>query len=339
VSSGVLALLGSGETGPGMTKVHRALLAHLDEVRAVNLNTPFGFQENVPQMTQKLLDYFSTSLHIDVTALDLRSYEGSTDEQRQNFKDAIRRANYVFAGPGSPSYALRQWLPMNLTEDLTSVLAQGGVVCFSSAAALTLGHYAPPVYEIYKVGASLEWLEGLNVLAAVGLDCVVLPHYNNAEGRDYDTSRCYIGERRLRLLEEDLPDDVGILGVDEHTAAIIDLSTRVMTIRGKGEAHWRLDGKVTDFPNASVIPLDDLGAQARPLEPVAQLAPPANTVVDESEVVALRQAQDRLVDALNQIRSAARAQGQYNIADDIRDALSASGIVVRDGAIPAASPK
>jgi cysteinyl-tRNA synthetase len=111
-----------------------------------------------------------------------------------------------------------------------------------------------------------------------------------------------------------------------------------MTIKGKGEAHWRRDGKVTDFPNASVIPLDDLGALARPLEPVAQLAPPANAVVDESEVIALRQAQDRLVDALNQIRSAARAQGQYDIADDIRDALNSSGIVVRDGAVAAASP-
>ena len=69
VSSGVLALLGSGETGPGMTKVHRGLLTHLDEVRAVNLNTPFGFQENVPQMTEKLLTYFSTSLHLDMAAL------------------------------------------------------------------------------------------------------------------------------------------------------------------------------------------------------------------------------------------------------------------------------
>lgn len=335
VSSGVLALLGSGETGPGMTKVHRGLLTHLDEVRAVNLNTPFGFQENVPQMTEKLLTYFSTSLHLDMAALDLRSYESATPEQRQNFKDAVRRANYVFAGPGSPSYALRQWVPLNLTEDLTSVLAQGGVVCFSSAAAVTLGHYAPPVYEIYKSGTGLEWLAGLDLMAAVGLDCVVLPHYNNAEGRDYDTSRCYIGERRLRLLEEDLPPGVGVLGVDEHTAAIIDLAASTMTVRGKGEAHWRLAGRVTDFPNTSVVPLADLGAQARTLEPVAELAPPSSNVVDEGEINQLRDAQDRLVESLNAIRATARAAGLYAIADEIRDALSASGILVRDGAISA----
>jgi len=316
-----------------MTRVHRGLLAHLDDVRAVNLNTPFGFQENVPQMTEKLLAYFSTSLHLDMAPLDLRSYDGATDEQRQNFKDAVRRATYVFAGPGSPSYALRQWLPMNLTEDLTSVLAQGGVVCFSSAAALTLGHYAPPVYEIYKAGTGLEWLEGLNLMAAVGLDCVVLPHYNNAEGRDYDTSRCYIGERRLRLLEEELPEGVGVLGVDEHTAAIIDLATRTMTIKGKGEAHWRLNGSLSDFPNASVVALADLGAHAQPLEAVGELAPPVHHVVDEGEIVKLRDAQERLAVALNAIRASARAAGQYEIADEIRDALSSAGVVVRDGAV------
>ena len=316
-----------------MTKVHRGLLTHLDSPRAVNLNTPFGFQENVPQMTEKLLTYFSTSLQLDVTPLDLRSYEDSSVEQRQNFKDAIRRSNYVFAGPGSPSYALRQWLPMNLGDDLASVLAQGGVVCFSSAAALTLGHYTAPVYEIYKSGTQLEWLPGLNLMATVGLDCVVLPHYNNAEGRDYDTSRCYIGERRLRLLEEMLPPGVGVLGVDEHTAAVIDLAGGTLTVRGKGQAHWRLNGQVSDFANASVIALEDLGAQARVLEAVDELAAPSSSVVDESELLALREAQEKLADALNAIRAGARAKGHYDIADEIRDALNASGIVVRDGAI------
>ena len=320
-----------------MTRVHRGLLAHLESPRAVNLNTPFGFQENVPQMTEKLLAYFATSLHLDMTALDLRSYDDATPEQRQNFKDGIRRSNYVFAGPGSPSYALRQWIPMNLSEDLTSVLAQDGVVCFSSAAALTLGHYAPPVYEIYKSGTALEWLAGLNLMAAAGMDCVVLPHYNNAEGRDYDTSRCYIGERRLRLLEETLPEGVGVLGVDEHTAAVIDLATLTMTVKGKGEAHWRLDGRVTDFANASVVTLADLGATARILEPVDELAPPVTNVVDEGEVIALRAAQERLAETLNAIRATARAQGHYAIADEIRDALSAAGVVVRDGAV--AAPK
>ncbi len=316
-----------------MTRVHRGLLAQLDDVRAVNLNTPFGFQENVPQMTEKLLTYFSTSLHVDMGALDLRNFESASAEQRQSFKDGVRRANYVFAGPGSPSYALRQWLPLGLTEDLTAVLARGGVVCFSSAAALTLGRYAPPVYEIYKSGSGLEWLEGLDLMATVGLDCVVLPHYNNAEGRDYDTSRCYLGERRLRLLEEMLPAGTGVLGVDEHSAAIIDLDARTLTVKGKGEAHWRLAGAVTDFANGTVVALDELGAHSRRLDTLVIDETPVTTMVDESAVAALRDAQQRLVEALGAIRADARARGDYALSDRIRDAIVASGMTVSDGAV------
>ncbi len=317
-----------------MTRVHRSLLARLDAPRAVNLNTPFGFQENVPQMTEKLLAYFSTSLHLEMTALDLRRYDEASPEHRQDFRDAIRRANYVFAGPGSPSFALRQWLPLQLVDDLASVLAQGGVVCFSSAAALTLGRLTPPVYEIYKSGAGLEWLPGLDLMGAIGLNCVVLPHYNNAEGRDYDTSRCYIGERRWRLLEEMLPADVGVLGIDEHTAAVIDLDERTLSVRGKGHAHWRHHGTVNDLANASVVALDDLGAEARTLEALHELAPPTVAPIDQGEVVALREAQAKLADALNTIRAGARAQGLYAFADEIRDALTAAGVVVRDAAVP-----
>jgi cysteinyl-tRNA synthetase len=123
------------------------------------------------------------------------------------------------------------------------------------------------------------------------------------------------------------------------TAAIIDLATQTMTVRGKGGAHWRHDGKVSDFANASVTPLSELGARARVLEPVADLAPPVTAAVDEGEVIALREAQERLVETLNTIRATARAQGQYAIADEIRDALSASGIVVRDGAVSAQKSK
>ena len=317
-----------------MTKVHRGLLAGLAEVRAVNLNTPYGFQENVPQMTEKLQGYFSTSLHLDVAALDLRNYESADAAQRQNFKDAVRRATYVFAGPGSPSYALRQWLPLGLTEDLAAVLAQGGVVCFSSAAALTLGRYAPPVYEIYKSGSGLEWLEGLDLMAVLGMDCVVLPHYNNAEGRDYDTSRCYLGERRLRLLEEMLPPGVGVLGVDEHSAAVIDLESRTLSVKGKGQVHWRLDGRVEDLSNASVVSLDELGAQATALETLAAApAAPAPALVDQSELAAMRDAQLRLVDALGAIRDDARRRGDYGLSDQIRDAIVASGLTVADAAV------
>ena len=76
---GVLALLGSGEIAPSMTKVHRQLLKRLDTVHAVSLDTAYGFQANVPQMTEKIVDYFATSLRVPITPLHFTVFEGTTD--------------------------------------------------------------------------------------------------------------------------------------------------------------------------------------------------------------------------------------------------------------------
>lgn len=78
-------------------------------------------------------------------------------------------ADYVFAGPGSPSYALGAWRDSPLREALAGKLRRGGCLTFASAAAVTLGMAAIPVYEIYKVGAAPHWLEGMDLLAEIGL--------------------------------------------------------------------------------------------------------------------------------------------------------------------------
>ncbi len=75
MSRGVLVLLGSGETAPGMTKVHRAIFSRLPSLNAVNLDTAYGFQLNVPQMSEKLEEYFATSLHVKLTTLHFASYQ------------------------------------------------------------------------------------------------------------------------------------------------------------------------------------------------------------------------------------------------------------------------
>jgi hypothetical protein len=247
-----------------MTKVHRQLLKRLDEVRAVNLDTAYGFQENVPQMTKKLLDYFQTSLHVAFAPLHFTSYEHSSELERTIFKQQVSAASYVFAGPGSPSYAMAQWRPLGLADDLEQVLLSGGTLCFSSAATATVGIFCPPIYEIYKVGTAPYWLDGLNLVASFGLNCVVIPHYDNQEGGNYDTSRCYLGERRLSLLEEMLPEGVATLGVDEHSALILDLENDTLQVLGKSHGYWRLNGDMKVLANGTTLALDELRSLAAP---------------------------------------------------------------------------
>jgi hypothetical protein len=356
MSKGVLALLGSGETAPGMTKVHRQLLKRLDDVRAVNLDTAYGFQENVPQMTDKLLDYFQTSLHVAFAPLHLTSYENSSELERTIFKQRVRAASYVFAGPGSPSYAMAQWEPLDLEDDLEAVLLAGGTLCFSSAATATVGAYCPPIYEIYKVGTAPYWLEGLNVMAVFGLNCVVIPHYDNQEGGNYDTSRCYLGERRLALMEAELPSEVATLGVDEHTALILDREADELKVLGKSHGYWRLNGTVRVLENGSTTPLSELRsldvaeaptAKATFVSPSTTDGPQelAQKVLDggPDAVEALAQLVQLsatggagfidptpLVEGVLAARVTARANGQYELADDLRDALTKADIDVQD---------
>lgn len=256
----LLAIMGSGETSPTMVKAHRSLLAAVDgQGPAVLLDTPFGFQENADDIAAKAVEYFRESVGAAVEVASLRSGEGVDPLVYEQ----VRSAGFVFAGPGSPSYALDQWrstpLPDLLREKLRSG-GSGGCVVFASAAALTLGVVTVPVYEIYKVGAAPVWLEGLDLLAEAGLRAAVIPHYNNAEGGNHDTRYCYLGERRLRMLEAVLPEDVFVLGVDEHTGLILDLAASTASVVGLGGVTVRRGGESTVFPAGSALAIAELAA-------------------------------------------------------------------------------
>jgi hypothetical protein len=159
-----------------------------------------------------------------VTVLAAPAGQRSGDPAGDGGAAAPPSADWVFAGPGSPSYALAQWRGSPVAEALRDRIAAGeGVTVLASAAAATMGFTAVPVYEIYKAAAAPHWLDGLDLLGILGLKVAVIPHYDNAEGGSHDTRYRYLGERRLSLLERELPADAAVLGVDEHTAAVIDL--------------------------------------------------------------------------------------------------------------------
>ena len=257
--------MGSGETSPTMSKVHRELLARLGPSAgpAVMLDTPFGFQENADDITAKAVAYFRESVRQELAVASFRQLEGVDPLAYETMLTRLREAGYVFAGPGSPSYALAQWSSSQVPFVLAEKLRSGGCVTFASAAACTLGPFALPVYEIYKVGDRLRWLEGLDLMGAqVGLSAVVVPHFNNAEGGTHDTRFCYMGERRLSLLEAKLPEDVFILGVDEHTACIFDLDAGTASVAGLGSVTVRHQGRMAAVASGASLPIPDLAGLA-----------------------------------------------------------------------------
>jgi cyanophycinase-like exopeptidase len=289
----LLVIMGSGETSPTMSKVHRDLLARVGPGPAVMLDTPFGFQENADDISSKALTYFKGSVKRELVVASFRAAEGVDPLEYETALARLREAVYVFAGPGSPSYALAQWSASQVPAVLAQKLRAGGCVTFASAAACTLGRFALPVYEIYKVGDRLRWLAGMDLMAEVGLPAVVVPHFNNAEGGNHDTRYCYMGDRRLSLLEAMLPDDVFILGVDEHTACILDLDAGTATVAGLGSVTVRRQGRMTAVPAGTTLPIAELAgaaageAAAPAVVPVPTSAPdgadPLTADIDRSE--------------------------------------------------------
>ncbi|HUR22597.1 MAG TPA: hypothetical protein VMZ73_01870 [Acidimicrobiales bacterium] len=258
----LLVIMGSGETSPTMSKVHRDLLDRVGPGPAVMLDTPFGFQENADDISSKALAYFQGSVQRELVVASFRAAEGVDPLEYETTLARLREAVYVFAGPGSPSYALAQWSASQVPGVLAQKLRAGGCVTFASAAACTLGRFALPVYEIYKVGDRLRWLEGMDLMAEAGLPAVVVPHFNNAEGGNHDTRFCYMGERRLSLLEAMLPEDVFILGVDEHTACILDLDAGTATVAGLGSVTVRRQGRMTALVTGTTLPIAELAGVA-----------------------------------------------------------------------------
>ncbi|MFT4774405.1 MAG: cyanophycinase-like exopeptidase [Ilumatobacter sp.] len=267
----LLVIMGSGETAPTMTTPHRRVFEQLaaatgGPVDAVLLDTPFGFQENVEILAAKTAEYFTDAAHRTVKIAGLARTDHGDVVAIETAIAKIRAADWIFAGPGSPTFALRQWADTPIPEAIADKLRNGGAVVFSSAAALTLGRKTIPVYEVYKSGADPYWVDGLDVLSEVGLPVVVIPHYDNKEGGNHDTSKCYLGERRLAMLEPELDDDVFILGVDEHTGVIIDLDANTAEVVGKGGVTLRKDGVSTRIETGTTVPFSTL--QAGPVTPL-----------------------------------------------------------------------
>jgi cyanophycinase-like exopeptidase len=354
----LLVIIGSGELAPGMRRVHRAVIARLAGARgdartlaAVAIDTPYGFQENAGSLTAETLDYFAR-LGLDMAVASLRRADVDA-LVRAKALARIRAADYVFSGPGSPTYALRQWRETAIPGLLADKLRSGGALVVASAAALTLGRFTVPVYEIYKTGADPFWADGLDVLSRVGLDAAVVPHWDNREGGDHDTRYCFLGEGRLQTLEARLPASTFILGVDEHTALIVDLGEERASVRGRGAVTVRHGGQEAAFPAGSDVALAELrtaaGLPAR--EATTRPAPASRrasrTIEGDSADLARRVLQleaeigrlgeraelvEPLVGALVEVRAAARAAGNWTLADEIRDRLNALGVELADDA-------
>ena len=346
VTPRLLVIIGSGEMAPQMGRVQRSVISALAAahdvprpVRGTVVDTPYGFQENADALSAEALDFFGRRLGLDMTLAAMPRSDGDLLTREAAYA-RIREAEFVFSGPGSPSYALSQWSQSEIPTLFAEKLIDGGALVVASAAALTLGRLTAPVYEIYKAGEDPYWLPGLDVLSAVGISAAVIPHWDNAEGTGHDTRYCFLGRRRLEMLERELPTDVFLLGIDEHTALVIDLGAGHAAVRGRGNVTLRRHGEEMVFASGHEFPLTLLASQT-----ALVAAPPAAVArTSDTDLAALVVALQRrlaelesrvalvepLIEELVSLRTQARAMAAYEVADAIRDRLTSLGVEITD---------
>ncbi len=332
----VLTLMGSGETAPTMVSTHRRLAARLEpspgrvraNVTAAVLDTPYGFQENAPELAERAVAYFAESIDVDLAVAGLTRIIDADGLAVERGLEILRRSDYLFAGPGSPTYAVEQWRDSAVPAVLRSKLDRGGVMVFASAAALTIGVATVPVYEIYKCGHEPFWADGLDLLSAIGIDAAVIPHYDNAEGGHHDTRFCYLGERRLIAMEAMLPDRAWVLGIDEHTGLVIDIDAGSAEVTGNGGVTLRVDGQSRHHPSGTVMDLamlTDRDAVARVIGGTSASSPQSADSDPSPEVASPATAE---VVATSLAEEADRADAAFTAALTAGDAATATGVML-----------
>ncbi len=330
---GNVILFGSGEALPAAGKIHEAAARALGErpVIAV-LETPAGFELNSPRVAGRIAEYLQRRLQnyapqVQVVAARRRGTPFSPDAPE--VLAPMLRANWIFLGPGSPTYAVRQLRGSLAWHYLNARHRLGATVMLASAATLAFSAHTLPVYEIYKVGEDLHWKPGLDFLGAWGLRVVFIPHWNNRDGgAELDTSRCFMGRERFAALRAMLPEDLPLAGIDENTALWLDLQRGECRVMGKGGVTLLLGGEERVYPAGARFPLDALGRRGLPREDI----PPEvwRRVLEALPAEDVEDAPPQEVLDLAAARQAARRARDWAAADALREQIAALGWEVRD---------
>jgi hypothetical protein len=332
---GQIAFLGSGETSLAGGRIFESLAKRISgPLRIALLETPAGFELNSAQVVGRVGDFMKTRLQnykpqVDIVPARKKGSAFSPDDPE--IIRPLLHANMIFMGPGSPTYAIRQ-LRGTLTWDVIRARHRlGATLIFASAATISVGAHALPVYEIYKVGQDVHAVDGLDFFADFGLHISFIPHWNNAEGGvDLDTSRCFVGMDRFKEWCDLLPPENVILGLDEHTGIIMDLEGGSCEISGVSSISIVRECDPIIHPAGKTFPLSDIGTFVLP-DPDGRGIPAQvwDMVVNAPPLEDDRPSDEVL--ALAEKRLAARADKNWQASDRLRDEIADLGWTVQDG--------
>lgn len=233
-----LIIFGSGEISHTGRRIHEYALSSIGkkEITIAIITTPAGFQPNVKVVHEEIAQFFSNHLknfHPKINIIYANNRELANNKK---VVAPIDVADYIFVGPGSPTYAVANLKNTLLMDKIENKVTEGASLAIASAAAIAFSKFCLPVYEIYKAGQELHWQKGLDFYAGFIKSLTVIPHFNNKEGGwKTDTSYCYMGKERFKQILTLLPKKEELWGIDEQTAIVININNKKLQVFGKGK--------------------------------------------------------------------------------------------------------
>lgn len=332
---GKVAFLGSGETSLAGGRIFESLARDIQgPLRIALMETPAGFELNSAQVVGRVGDFMATRLQNYKPVVDVipaRKKGTGFDPNDPEILKPLLYANMIFMGPGSPTYAIRQ-LQDTLAWDIIRARHRlGATLIFASAATISVGAHALPVYEIYKVGQDVHMVDGLNFFADFGLYVSFIPHWNNAEGGvDLDTSRCFVGMDRFKEWCKLVPVENITVGLDEHTGIILDFEKGKCEVSGVSSVSLVRDCNPVPIMHSAGTSFDlrEMGELHIPTPIEKNIPPHVWDMVCNAP--SLDEAPPEDVIALAEKRQQARVQKQWGESDALRNEIAALGWTVQD---------
>lgn len=331
---GIVVLFGSGETSASGRRVYDWLFSQLDlPIQISILETPAGFEPNSAWVAGQVADFVRQRLqnyHPQITVVPARRRGTAFSPDDPQIIAPLYQSNVIFLGPGSPTYAARQLQDSLAWHSLIARHRLGAALILASAATLAVSAHTVPVYEIYKVGEDLHWKQGLDLFGPYGLSLVFIPHWNNTDGgNNLDTSHCYLGRNRFQHLLNLLPTPAPIIGLDEHTALIMDLHSGHGRVMGQGGVTLLKDGVETRYHRGQTFALSEIGPFQQPLPhsglPVEVWQQAQQALTRPSETAQPQPKPSPEVLALVEQRQIARQERDWARADALRQELAQQG--------------
>ncbi|MBI2872134.1 MAG: cysteinyl-tRNA synthetase [Chloroflexi bacterium] len=328
---GKVVLFGSGETTAAGRRIHEQVLSTLKlPIKVAILETPAGFEPNSDRVAQKVADFVRVRLQNfkpEVSVIPARSRHPPFSTDDAKLLAPMLEANYVFAGPGSPTYMARHMAGSLALSYLVGRHRRGAAVALASAAAIAISSKCLPVYEIFKAGHDLHWVDGLDFFNPFGLELAIVTHWDNQEGgAEVDTRHCFMGRTRMEALRGLLPRSTVVLGVDEATGLVFDFQAESCQVLGSGGVTILSAGSEESFGSGSTIPMQRLGPYHAP-EEEGGCGPYVQMIGEEPETEG-EVPQEVL--ALVQRREELRRARSYAEADVIRQQAAELGYEIED---------